>query len=204
MLCELMVRDLGVIESLSLVLGPGMTALTGETGAGKTVLVGAIELLLGGRSDPGMVRPGAAEARVDGRFVTPDGTEHVLSRVVPVSGRTRAYLNGHPATLQSLTELGVELVDLHGQHAHQSLLGTRAQRDALDAFGGVDRAELREARAALRAIDDELAALGGDSRARLREMDLLRFQLGEIEAAGIDDPTRSAASRPRRSCWPTR
>lgn len=186
-LCELVVRDLGVIEHASIVLGPGMTALTGETGAGKTVLVGAIELLLGGRADAGLVRTGAAEARVDGRFVTPEGTEHVLSRVVPVSGRSRAYLDGAPATLASLTELGIELVDLHGQHAHQSLLAPKAQRDALDAFGGVDRAPVREARASLRAIDDELLSLGGDSRARAREVDLLRFQVGEIDDAGVDD-----------------
>jgi DNA repair protein RecN (Recombination protein N) len=192
-LCELMVRDLGVIESLSLVLGPGMTALTGETGAGKTVLVGAIDLLLGGRSDATMVRAGADEARVDGRFVTPEGTEHVLTRIVPRSGRTRAYHNGNPVPLQTLAGLGTELVDLHGQHAHQSLLGARAQRDALDAFGGIDRSDQRAARAAARAVDEELAALGGDSRARLREMDLLRFQLDEISAARLDDPGEEQA-----------
>lgn len=188
-----MVRDLGVIESLSLVLGPGMTALTGETGAGKTVLVGAIDLLLGGRSEGSMVRTGAEEARVDGRFVTPEGTEHVLTRIVPRSGRTRAYHNGNPVPLQALAGLGTELVDLHGQHAHQSLLGARAQRDALDAFGGIDRSDQRAARAAARAVDEELAALGGDSRARLREMDLLRFQLDEISAARLDDPDEEHA-----------
>jgi DNA repair protein RecN (Recombination protein N) len=184
---ELVVRDLGVIEHATVVLGSGMTALTGETGAGKTVLVGAIELLLGGRADPSLVRPGAADARVDGRFSTPDGAEHVLTRVVPVTGRSRAYLDGAPATVAALSALGLELVDLHGQHAHQSLLTPRAQRDALDAFGGIDRAPVREARQALRRIDDELAGLGGDSRARMREIDLLRFQLAEIERAGIDD-----------------
>lgn len=193
MLCELMVRDLGVIESLSLVLGPGMTALTGETGAGKTVLVGAIDLLLGGRSEAAMVRSLAEEARVDGRFVTPEGTEHVLTRIVPRSGRTRAYHNGNPVPLQTLAGLGAELVDLHGQHAHQSLLGARAQRDALDAFGGIDRSDQRAARAAARTVEDELAALGGDSRARLREMDLLRFQLDEISAARLDDPGEEQA-----------
>src|SRR5881392_4209699 len=112
MLTELRVRDLGVIADLTLVLGPGMTALTGETGAGKTLLVTAIELLVGGRSDASVVRPGAAEARIDGRFVDADGNEVVLSRVVPAEGRSRAYVDGRPAPVSALAELGAELVDL--------------------------------------------------------------------------------------------
>ena len=97
MLLELVVRDVGVIEEMSLVLGPGMTALTGETGAGKTLVVEAVELLMGGRADPVLVRPGAGEARVDARFVARD-EELVLSRIVPASGRSRAYVDGRPAT----------------------------------------------------------------------------------------------------------
>src|SRR5437660_5029670 len=127
MLTELAVRDLGVIDDLRLLLGPGMTALTGETGAGKTLVVEAIELLVGGRADPMLVRPGADEARVEGRF-TLDGEEHVLARVVPASGRSRAYVNGRLATATELAELGRRLVDLHGQHTHQSLLATPTQR----------------------------------------------------------------------------
>src|SRR3982751_3164095 len=94
MLTELRVTDLGVIADLSLVLGPGMTALTGETGAGKTLVVTAIELLVGGRADASVVRPGADEARVEGRFVDADGNEVVLARVIPADGRSRAYVNG--------------------------------------------------------------------------------------------------------------
>ena len=105
MLIELAVSDLGVISDLSLVLGPGMTALTGETGAGKTLVVEAIELLVGGRADPVLVRPGAAEARVEGRFVV-DGDEVVLARVVPRDGRSRAYVNGRLATVATLAEWG--------------------------------------------------------------------------------------------------
>ncbi len=97
MLTELAVSDLGVIAELSLVLGPAMTAVTGETGAGKTLVVEAIELLMGGRADPSMVRHGATEAVVEGRFVV-DGHELVLRRVVPASGRSRAYVDGQLAT----------------------------------------------------------------------------------------------------------
>jgi DNA repair protein RecN (Recombination protein N) len=191
MLVELAVTDLGVIADLSLVLGPGMTALTGETGAGKTLVVTAIELLVGGRADAGVVRPGAAEARVEGRFVTGDD-EVVLARVVPADGRSRAYVNGRLAPVSVLAELGADLVDLHGQHAHQSLLAPATQRAALDAFGRVDLGPLRAARARLTEIDAALAALGGDERARAREIDLLRYQVAELEAAAIRDGDEDA------------
>jgi DNA repair protein RecN (Recombination protein N) len=195
MLAELSIRDLGVIESLDHVLEPGMTALTGETGAGKTMVVEAVELLLGGRADPVLVRPGAAEARVDGRFVAEDGTELVLSRVVPASGRSRAYVNGTMAPVSALADAGGGLVDLHGQHVHQKLLAAPAQRAALDDFGGVDLAPLEQARARVRDIDAALGALGGDERARAREIDLLRFQVAELEAAALSDPDEEARLR---------
>src|SRR4051812_8119772 len=162
MLVELAVSDLGVIADLSLLLGPGMTALTGETGAGKTLVVTAIELLVGGRADASAVRPGAEEARVEGRFVDADGDEVVLARVLPAEGRSRAYVNGRIAPVSALAERGADLVDLHGQHAHQSLLAPATQRAALDAFGSVDLGELRATRARLTEIDAALAALGGD------------------------------------------
>src|SRR4051812_41778884 len=133
MLTELRVRDLGVIADLTLVLGPGMTALTGETGAGKTLLVEAIALLLGGRADPALVRAGAPEAWVEGRFVV-DEREVVLARAVPAVGRSRAYVDGRLATAATLAETGAGLVDLHGQHAHQSLGAPATQRAALDRF----------------------------------------------------------------------
>ena len=189
MLVELHVRDLGVIADLTLVFGAGMTALTGETGAGKTLVVEAIELLVGGRADRVLVRPGATEAFVEGRFVDRDGNERVLARVVPAdAGRSRAYVDGRMAPVASLSEVGADVVDLHGQHAHQSLLSASVQRAALDAYAGVDLGPLRDARRRVREIDDAIAALGGDARARAREADLLRFQLDEIAAAQLDDP----------------
>ena len=166
MLSELHIENLGVIETLDLVLGPGLTALTGETGAGKTMLVEAIELLVGGRADASMVRHGAAEARIEGRFVADDGTERILGRVIPADGRSRAYVDGRPATVTSLAEISADMVDLHGQHAHQSLLSVATQRAALDQFGNVDLEPLRQARARLTEIDAALAALGGDERLR--------------------------------------
>jgi DNA repair protein RecN (Recombination protein N) len=190
MLIELAVRDLGVIEDLRLVLGPGMTALTGETGAGKTMVVEAIELLVGAKADPDMVRAGAAEAWVEGRFVVPDptnddGEEVVLARAVPREGRSRAYVDGRLATIAVLAEWGERLVDLHGQHAHQSLLAPAVQRSALDRYAGIDLEPLSAARAEVRRIDDRLAGLGGDERMRAREVDLLRYQVEELSAAAI-------------------
>jgi DNA repair protein RecN (Recombination protein N) len=188
---ELVVADLGVIAELSLLFDGGLTALTGETGAGKTLVVEALELLVGGRAEAAMVRTGAEEAVVEGRFEI-DDDEVVLRRVVPRSGRSRAYVNGRLATVAELAEHGRRLVDLHGQHAHQSLLSARVQREALDHYGGIDLAPLREARRALAAVEADLAALGGDERARAREVDLLRFQLEELDRAGVDDPDEDA------------
>lgn len=192
MLTELHIEHLGVIETLDLVLGRGLTALTGETGAGKTMLVEAIELLVGGRADASIVRHGAAEARVEGRFIDADQHETVLARVIPAAGRSRAYIDGRLATVASLSDVAARLVDLHGQHAHQQLLGAAAQREALDAFAETDLSALQRTRARLTEIDAELASLGGDERVRAREIDLLRFQVAELDEANIVDPTEDA------------
>ncbi len=192
MLSELHIENLGVIERADLVFGPGLNVVTGETGAGKTMIVEAIELLVGGRADAAMVRHGASEARIDGRIVDAAGDEWVLSRVIPADGRSRAYVNGRPATAALLAEAADGLVDLHGQHAHQSLLSTATQRAALDQFGAVDLEPLRAARAALTEIDASLATLGGDERARAREIDLLRFQVDELDSAALDDAHEEA------------
>ncbi len=191
MLTELHIENMGVIETLDLVIGRGLVALTGETGAGKTMLVEAINLLVGGRADATVIRPGAEEARIEGRFVDGD-SEVVLCRVIPTDGRSRAYVNGRLATVANLAEYGTGLVDLHGQHAHQSLLGASAQRQALDHYSGVDLAPLRAARARLTEIHANMAAIGGDERARAREVDLLRFQVEEISDAALDQPDEDA------------
>ena len=127
MLLELRVENLGIISELQLLVGSGMTAITGETGAGKTLIVEALELLLGGRADAGLVRSGTDEARAEARFEI-DGVEVVLARVLPVHGRSRAYIDGRLATAAELVAVGRSLVDLHGQHDQQSLLVPAEQR----------------------------------------------------------------------------
>jgi DNA repair protein RecN (Recombination protein N) len=212
---ELHVRDLGVIGDLTIELGPGMTALTGETGAGKTLLVHALQLVLGGRAVPGLVRAGAEEALVEARFDMEPGRdrpgdhgsatgplaggrgdgERILARTVPESGRSRAWVDGRMAPLGALAELGAGLVDIHGQHDQQSLLTVAGQRAALDAFAGSDLGPLSDARGALHEVRLRLAALGGDERERAREADLLRYQVAEIDAARIADPGEDTALR---------
>ncbi len=194
MLSELRVCNLGVIEELSLVFAPGMTAVTGETGAGKTLVVTAIELLVGGKAETSMVRPGAEEAVVEGRFDLGD-RDCIVRRVVPAKGRSRGYIDGSLATIAELSEVGSRLVDLHGQHDHQSLLTGSVQRQALDRFGGVDLQPLRLARQRVTDLEAQRSSLGGDPRDRAREIDLLRFQVEELVAAGLDDPEEDANLR---------
>jgi len=189
MLVELRVKELGVIADLGLLLGPGMIALTGETGAGKTLVVEAIELLLGGRADPVLVRPGAEEAIIEGRFTLSDGDDDlILTRVVPVAGRSRAYVNGRMSPMSALDQSAGALVDLHGQHSHQSLLLPAAQRAGLDAFAQIDLSPIARASRDQRQATDGLAALGGDAASRAREHDMLAFQVNEIDAAELTDP----------------
>ena len=186
MLTELRVTNLGVIEDVTVVLGAGMTALTGETGAGKTLLVDAISLLLGGPADADLVRPGAAEALVEGRFTNPAGEERILTRVVPATGRSRAYVDRSMASAANLADLAEQLVDLHGQHGHQALLAPAAQRALLDQFGSISIEAVAIARRKLRELEASRSTMGGDERARAREMDLLRYQIAELDAANLE------------------
>jgi len=196
MLVELRVQNLGIIADLLLPLAEGMTVITGETGAGKTLIVDALDLLCGGRADPSSVRDGTDEARVEGRFVDGDD-EIVLARVIPHTGRSRGYINGHLATVAELAARGRTLVDLHGQHAHQALLVPAEQRLLLDRYAGPSafsaRAELIAARTDRRHAEEAQHAIGGDDRSRARQLDLLRYEVGEIDAAGIDDPDEETA-----------
>lgn len=192
MLVELAVENLGVIESVRIQFRSGLCALTGETGAGKTMLVEALQLLAGGRADPARVRPGAVESMVEGLFS--DGvSETVIRRVVPADGRSRGYIDGQLVTAAVMAERAAEWIELHGQHSQQELLSAGAQRRALDRFGSIDTTALDEALAACADLRAQREQLGGDERSRAHEIDLLRYQLAEIESvapSGDDEDER--------------
>jgi len=197
---ELRIRSLGVIDESVLELGPGFTAITGETGAGKTMVVTALGLLLGGRADSGAVRTGARTARVEGLVhespalaAAVDGVggevedgRVLLARQISAEGRSRAFAGGVSVPVSALETIAEPLVAVHGQSDQHRLLRPTAQRDALDRFAGPETLALRErfgvAYADLRATESELADVVATARERAREADLLRFGLGEIEA----------------------
>jgi DNA repair protein RecN (Recombination protein N) len=197
---ELHVENLLLIESAQLRLAAGLNVLTGETGAGKTVLAHALDLLLGGRARPGIVRPGASEAYVEGVFALGetleeelhgrlplDAGEIVLGRRVGGDGRTRAYLNGRSATVGDLRDIGSRLLAFYGQHEHRKLTLSAAQLEILDGICGDDQALRRRACAESYAetvrLAEELDRLRELAGARERELDLLEFELAEIDAA---------------------
>ncbi|MDX6698306.1 MAG: repair protein RecN [Solirubrobacteraceae bacterium] len=204
MLNELRVENLLLLERAELRLVPGLNVLTGETGAGKTVLAHALDLLLGGRARSGIVRPGAREAWVEGAFelsdalraqlgerLPADAEELVLARRVSAEGRTRAYVNGRAAGVAELRDLASGLLAFYGQHEHRKLTLASAQLDVLDGFCGPAQAARREAYAAAwgraREARGALEALRERAGSRDRELDLLLFELDEIEAAGPDE-----------------
>jgi DNA repair protein RecN (Recombination protein N) len=204
---ELRVENLLLIERAELCLGPGLNVLTGETGAGKTVLAHALDLLLGGKPRAGIVRPGASEAYVEGVFALPDelraelgdrlpedAEEVVLARRVSAEGRTRAYLAGRSATAADLRDVGGALLSFYGQHEHRKLTLASAQLDILDGFCGPPQMERRAAFAAAYARERSLRAaleeVQGRAGARDRELDLLIWELEEIERA---DPSEEEA-----------
>ncbi|WP_300431186.1 AAA family ATPase, partial [uncultured Nocardioides sp.] len=191
MIEEIRIQSLGVIDSSTLELGPGLTVITGETGAGKTMVVTALGLLLGGRADSGAVRTGARTARVEGVVVTDDlpelvdGVEEaggtvedgrvVLARNVSAEGRSRAFVGGASVPVATLSGVSEPLVAVHGQSDQHRLLRPRAQRDALDRFGGeplaAAAAAYRQLFDRLRAVEEELSDVVTHARERAREAD---------------------------------
>ena len=211
-LYELRVENLLLMERAELRLAPGLNLLTGETGAGKTLLAHALDLLLGGRARRGIVRPGAPEAYVEGVFALPSALagsdrlpagaeEIVLARRVWPDGRTRAYVCGRAATQADLQELGGQLLSFYGQHEHRKLMLSTAQLEVLDAYCGPDQQTLREPlRAAhdrVRDLEQRVAGLRELAGARDRELDLLTFELGEIEAAAPSETEQAALTAER-------
>src|SRR3954469_13454884 len=216
MLTELRVRDLATVADVTLQLGPGLNVLTGETGAGKSMLVDALALLLGERAVSGSVRPGAAKTVVEGAFEGIDSETRqrieelgldveegrvVVRREVSLEGRSRAWVNGSPTTASVLAGLGAILVDLHGQHETQSLLHADAQRNILDAFAHAEaeRDAVAEAHSALATLRADEAALVSRRDEVRRRADYLRHVVNEIDQAkikpGEDEALQAEARR---------
>jgi DNA repair protein RecN (Recombination protein N) len=202
MLTELRVRNLATVADVTLALGPGLNVLTGETGAGKSMLVDALALLLGERADSQALRPGARKAIVEGVIegvashlagriealgLDVDESRLVIRREVSTEGRSRAWVNGSPTTMTVLTRLGALVVDLHGQHDTQSLLHAESQRDILDAYGGAegDRHAVMEAHERVAALEREHADLVGRRDEVRRRADYLRHVVAEIGEAEL-------------------
>src|SRR3954464_8030522 len=203
MLRELGIENLLLIERAELRLGPGLNAITGETGAGKTILAHSFDLLMGGKARAHIVRPGASEAYVEGVFEIPEGllddpelaeiaerlpegaTELAIGRRVSSSGRTSGFVAGRPAAAPELQDLGSRLLAFYGQHEHRKLTLSGAQLETLDGFAGDEplarpRA-YREEHAEVTRVKRELARIRERDGARERYLDILRYELEEIE-----------------------
>ncbi len=216
MLAELSIREFAVVEAATLELGPGLNVLTGETGAGKSIVVDALGVALGARALTDVIRTGASASRVTARFILSRNSsaarwlaeqglldpadrpgragesgevEAVLAREITQEGRSRAWVNGRPATVAMLRELSDLLVEVAGQHEGQTLLRPSAHLELLDAFGGEEQIALRGRVGGLvrrrSALAAEARALGEGERERLRECEILRHQIAEIEAARL-------------------
>jgi DNA repair protein RecN (Recombination protein N) len=203
MLRFLQVRDFAIVERIDVEFGPGMTVLTGETGAGKSILIDALGLVLGERGSSQLLRQGAARAEFSAGFdlsalaaarewllerSLDDDENCLLRRVIGNDGRSRAWINGNAVPLQQLKELGELLVDIHGQHFHQSLGRRSVQRDLLDYYGGLSelRLETKQAFSSWQSIAGRLRQLLDDESDRGTRVDLLKFQLQELDALGLE------------------
>ena len=217
MLTELRIVNFAILEELSLRFEPGFTVLTGETGAGKSLLIDAIALLVGGRASADQIRFGTEEASLEAAFHLPDrhplqarlrdqgilgpaDSELIVRRVIARSGRNRVYLNGTMSSLHALEELGGTLVDLHGQHDQQSLLATATQRSVVDAFGNLQErcAAYRRGYETWKAACEERDRLIRESQHRSQREELLRFQSAELDEAALREGEDEELQNERR------
>jgi DNA repair protein RecN (Recombination protein N) len=204
MLASLRIRNFALVESLAWDIPAGFVAITGETGAGKSILIGGLKLLLGERADKSAIRAGETECVVEAVADLPEGSpipallaeagvepcedgQMLLKRVISATGAGRQFVNGSPCTLALLRQIGDALIDLHGPHDHQSLFAREAQTRLLDAFAGAESAlkTYHEARAAWLALEREQTESATAAQAREREIDLLAHQTEEIESAAL-------------------
>ena len=212
MLTTLRIRNLALVSDLTLELRGGYNAITGETGAGKSILIGALNLVLGERADRNMIRTGSDTCSVEAVFDVaklrvplkdfleenglepPEEGQLVLKRAFSLTGTNRQFINGSPSTLNVLAALGERLVDIHGPHEHQSLLHPARQLDILDAFGSLQplRQKFADLLRRKQALEAEKSSLIVDEKSFAQQLDLLRFQVNEIKAAKLQ-PEEGAA-----------
>jgi len=203
MLKHIVIRDYAIVDALDIELEGGMTVITGETGAGKSIMLDALGLCVGDRADSRTVRPGAKRAEITAVFtlsdipsasqwlkereLDDDADECILRRTVTADGRSKAFINGVPATLAETGELGELLVDIHSQHAHQSLLRKSHQRDMLDAFAGASELAqaLAETAQQCERLTIEFERLANQNEADTARLELLRYQVNELEELGL-------------------
>ena len=205
MLRFLRIKHLAVIDAVEVEFDPGLNVLTGETGAGKSILVEAVGLLLGGRASGDLVRTGEDAATIEAIFES-GGEELLVRREITAQGRSRAFINGALATAGALKDLSARLVELHGQHEHQTLLDPATHLDVLDAFGGLEPAGRRRcARPSTRmraAAERARARCGARAAERDARQELVAFQLGELDRAALEAGERRRRSWRRRGrCW---
>src|SRR5687767_7648171 len=196
----LAIRNLAVIESVAVDFEQAFNILTGETGAGKSILVEAVGLLLGGRATQDLIRTGEDLATVEAIFETEDGSELIVRREITSQGRSRAFINGALATAAALKDLANRLVELHGQHEHQQLLDPAQHLALLDAWADLadERARVAGAFVAVRGLREQLDRLRMDDRERAARLDLVEFQLGELQKANLQTGEDEALAAERQ------
>lgn len=210
MLREIRIRDFAIIDGVTIRFEPGFNVLTGETGAGKSIVVDALGLTLGDRAQTDMIKSGCSETAVETYFEIsghqtlerlgiPDDEGIIIRRTLLSSGKSKAYINDTMVNLQTISELGRTIVDIHGQHEHQSLLSQENQMDMLDAYGKLidERSEIERLFHELRSMKDELSSLNSRLKEKGHRTDLLRFQIDEIESAALRIGEKEALAEER-------
>ena len=209
MLQHLRIKNFAIIDDLSIDLEPGLNVLTGETGAGKSIIIDALGLVLGERAQSGMIKSGRDEASVEACFTVPfisldefgidNQEEIIIRRVISISGRNKGYINDTLVSLHTMHEVGQRLVDIHGQHEHQSLLRMDRQRSIIDDYGRLvdKRNEVENLFKELQYLKKEISSLRTDISDRERRIDFLKYQIGEIDAASLKIGEKEELERER-------
>ena len=216
MLLELAVENYAVVDRLRVTFHPGLNLLTGETGSGKSILVGALDLLFGGRASADVIRSGESKARLSGRFelgqqpglaqllqasgIEPEDNELLIEREVLAGGKSRIYVGNRPATAALLREIAPYLGDIHGQHEQQQLYRIETQRDLLDEFAGASalRERVRDAYRKWRSVQRELQDLQGNEQDKLRQLEMWQFQQKELNAAALKPGEEASLEEEKR------